>query len=146
MKKIMDHANILEDDEPSYIFERENCVFNYDEKFVDLDVIVDKIDFNNYIYGEYSGSFIDENRIRRKQIELGIKIKPGEHAENSYVVTRYGRSLLHEAVAMKDITLIEKYSKDKKLLSAVDNNFNTPLQMALVMDYKEAIDILKPLD
>ena len=53
--------------------------------------------------------------------------------------TRYGRSPLHEAVAMRDIRLVKKYLKMGKYLNKVDNNGHTALEMAYYDGYQEAL-------
>ncbi len=55
---------------------------------------------------------------------------------------RFGRSPLHEAVAMKDIAAIKKYAKSGEYADFLDNNHHTPLQMARYGGYEEAIKIL----
>lgn len=57
------------------------------------------------------------------------------------VTTRYGRSPLHEAIAMKDIRLIKRYVKEELYLTCVDNNGHTPMEMAYYEGYKKAMAI-----
>ena len=89
-----------------------------------------------------------EKRIQAKIKELiknGV-IEPDTPAsKTSYSVstTRYGRSPLHEAVAMKDIRLVKKYVKRGKFLDKVDNNGHTALEMAYYDNYKEALIVFE---
>lgn len=59
------------------------------------------------------------------------------------IIVRYGRNLLHEAVAMRDIGLVKKYAKEQKYRDGDDNNGCTPLEMAIYEDFTGAIEILK---
>jgi ankyrin repeat protein len=55
----------------------------------------------------------------------------------------YGRTPLHQAIANKDIKTIEKYVSEKKYIFDVDNNGNTPYDMAYQEGFEEAIVLLK---
>jgi ankyrin repeat protein len=55
----------------------------------------------------------------------------------------YGRTPLHQAIADKDIKTIEKYVSEKKYIFDIDNNGNTPYDMAYQEGYEEAISFLK---
>ena len=82
------------------------------------------------------------DRITQKQIELGIQ--PTQHStKECFIVCRYGRSLLHEAIAMRDINLIREYIQDEEYIKSVDNNGDTPLDMAHRMKYTEVIKLFK---
>jgi hypothetical protein len=92
----------------------------------------------------------NERRIQEKIKEMEEKglIKPRktykyQTDKDSSPSTRYGRSPLHEAIATKNIKLIEKYIKQNLYLKAVDNNGHTPMQMAYYEGYKEALIIFK---
>jgi len=81
---------------------------------------------------------------RKELIEKGvIKPDPPSPQNKLKITTRYGRSPLHEAVAMRDVRLIEKYLKSGKYLDKVDNNGHTPLEMAYYYNYKEALMLFK---
>ena len=54
-------------------------------------------------------------------------------------ITRYGRSPLHEAIAMRDIRLVKKYLKVGKYMDSIDNNGHTAMEMAYYDNYKEAL-------
>jgi len=55
----------------------------------------------------------------------------------------YGRTPLHQAIADRDIKSIEKYGREKKYIFDIDNNGNTPYDMAYQEGYEEAIVVLK---
>jgi len=57
------------------------------------------------------------------------------------VTTRYGRSPLHEAIAMRDIRLIKRYVKEGLYLTCVDNNDHTPMEMAYYEGYTKAMAV-----
>ena len=88
-----------------------------------------------------------EERIRAKQQELIDKgvVKPNLFtAQKSIkVTTRYGRTPLHEAIAMRDINLVKKYLKSDKYLKETDNNGHTPIEMAFYEEYEEALALFK---
>ena len=62
-----------------------------------------------------------------------------ETEEVTEPTTRYGRSPLHEAIAIRDIRLVKKYLKVGKYLDKVDNNGHTAMEMAYYNNYKEAL-------
>jgi ankyrin repeat protein len=94
-------------------------------------------------------------RIKQKRIELSkdtrLKIKLTDDdfgnvnliRENQIASNTYGRSPLHEAIALRDIDSIEKYAMENKFLNDVDNNGNTPYNMAYQEGYFEAMEILE---
>ena len=92
-------------------------------------------------------SMDQEERVQNKikeLIEKGIidpddESIPFEDKKTPELTTRYGRSPLHEAVAMRDICLVKKYLKIGKFLDKVDNNGHTAMEMAYYDDYKEAL-------
>lgn len=67
------------------------------------------------------------------------KSKTSVDEEAIEFTTRYGRSPLHEAIAVKDIHLIEKYLQVGKYLDKVDNNGHTAMEMAHYDNYQEAL-------
>lgn len=91
-----------------------------------------------------SDYFLDiEARIRAKQqeyIELGI-IKPDSPSKekNARIITRYGRSPLHEAIAMRDLKTVKKFLREGKYLTDKDNNGHTAMEMAFYENYTEAL-------
>lgn len=93
-----------------------------------------------------------ENRILKKQEEVEVagqsgrlrgKNKPKELKLEPEIILPYGRTLLHEAIAMRDIEMIEKYAKDGLYVGDKDNNGHTPIEMAKYMGYAEAVKILR---
>ena len=85
-----------------------------------------------------------EMRVKAKMKEMEEKglTDPEADVEEesiSQVTTRYGRSPLHEAIAMRDISLVKKYVKEGLYLTSLDNNGHTPEEMAYYEGYKEAI-------
>jgi len=91
--------------------------------------------------------FVAEERIQRKMREmeeLGL-VEPGkvEKKIKSRPTTRYGRTPLHEAIAMRDIRLVKKYVRKKLYLTCIDNNGHTPMEMAHYEGYKEAMVVFK---
>jgi hypothetical protein len=88
-----------------------------------------------------------EQRVIAKRKELIAKgiVSPDDSSltEQPIRVTRYGRTPLHEAIAMRDIELVKKYIKRGQFIDVKDNNDHTPLQMAFYEDYTEAIALFK---
>ncbi len=88
-----------------------------------------------------------ESRIQEKRKELIEKgvIKPDNltHQKSIPITTRYGRTSLHEAIAMKDIRLVEKYIKSGKYLGQADNNGHTAMEMAYYENYTDALRLFK---
>jgi ankyrin repeat protein len=87
-----------------------------------------------------------EERIQAKikeMVEKGL-VKPESSSEIpdkklTESITRYGRSPLHEAIAMRDINLVTKYLKMGKYLEEIDNNGHSAMEMAYYDNYKEAL-------
>ena len=88
-----------------------------------------------------------ENRIQKKRKELTEKgiIEPDNptYQKSISIITRYGRSPLHEAIAMKDTCLVEKHIKSGKYLDKVDNNGHTAIEMAYYENYTDALRLFK---
>ena len=88
-----------------------------------------------------------EKRIRAKMKEMEERGLTGPDEDDAIEteeiieqpITRYGRSPLHEAIAMRDITLVKKYVKECLYLTILDNNGHTPMEMAYYEGYKEAM-------
>lgn len=88
-----------------------------------------------------------EQRVMAKMKEMEEKGLIGPEGEDKkepiepveHITTRYGRSPLHEAIAMRDIRLVKKYIKKGLYLKSTDNNGHTPVAMAYYEGYKEAI-------
>ena len=81
---------------------------------------------------------------RNELIKMGV-IEPDTPSSLSRVITttRFGRSPLHEAIAMRDIRLVKKYIKLEQHLNHMDNNGHTPKEMAFYDNYKEALILFK---
>jgi hypothetical protein len=77
-------------------------------------------------------NFVAQGVVKPKK-DKGEKVSINDHQN------RYGRSPLHEAIAMKDIALVKKYIKEEKYLDLTDNNGHNPQEMAFYENYKEAI-------
>jgi len=60
-----------------------------------------------------------------------------------FVVLRYGRTPLHEAIAIGDLEQAEVYIKAGQFLTETDNNGYTAEEMAYHLGYKEAIALFK---
>ncbi len=95
---------------------------------------------------------VTEEMIRKKQQEY---IKKGllceedidtveEYNEKKVIGNRYGRSPFHEAIAFRNIELVKKYIKERKYLNSVDNNGNTPREMAYY-EWKEILYLFPEL-
>ncbi len=98
----------MEKDKRSYIFERQPQYIEEEERLIDIEETADSI-FTDAFTDFDENPKIDFGRIRRKQKELGIKIKEKQNKFDR-TTTRYGRSPLHEAIAMKDINSVKKYA------------------------------------
>ena len=87
-------------------------------------------------------------KIQKDFIEKGL-IPPNKpkHIQNTSIglsiTTRYGRSPLHEAIAMRNIRLVKKYIKKGDYLDEIDNNGHTAMEMAFYENYKEALLLFK---
>ena len=95
-------------------------------------------------YNGNPDNFLDiETRIRFKQAEYIkkglVKAGPPSPIKRTGIVTRYGRSPLHEAIAMRDIKTIKKLLKAGKYLEDRDNNGHTAMEMAFYENYTEAL-------
>jgi hypothetical protein len=86
-------------------------------------------------------------RVIEKEKELVEKglVKPmnAEEDDSFLTTTRYGRTPLHEAIAMRNIELIKQYLKEGKYLDKKDNNGHTPIEMVYYEGYKEALSLFK---
>jgi ankyrin repeat protein len=81
-------------------------------------------------------AIVREERVKEKQIEF--KIKP-----ESKPILKYGRTLLHEAVATSNIDLIKKLLSEGHSTKDLDNNGNTPIDHALLDENDEVLAIFK---
>ena len=91
---------------------------------------------------------IIEQRIQKKMREMErrglVKIDEEDRSEERILFSsRYGRTPLHEAIAMRDLPLVKKYIKQRLYLAHLDNNGHTPIEMAHYKGYEEAIKIFK---
>jgi ankyrin repeat protein len=88
-------------------------------------------------------------RIRKKRIEMSEDIdteiiltpEDTDPVSDTDMPNSYGRSSLHEAIGMRNLEMIQEYVKEKRYLDVIDNNGNTPYQMAYQEGYEEAIKI-----
>jgi ankyrin repeat protein len=121
-----------------------NCdVSNAERKFALDKIKVKQEHYDNIRKSQYS--LDQEKRVQAKikeMIEKGL-VEPDSELEKLQhpkdFITRYGRSPLHEAVAMRDIRLVKKYIELGKYLDKVDNNGHTAMEMAYYDNYKEAL-------
>lgn len=63
--------------------------------------------------------------------------KPSIEKRKKNAVTRFGRSPLHEAIALKDMAFVKRCIRQRLYLHTIDNNGNTPKEMAY-FEWKEA--------
>lgn len=95
-------------------------------------------------------------RIREKRRELAKNpkslivlteedIEPEDRDTDVVVVmpNSYGRSPLHEAIGMRNLDSISKFVEAGEYLDTIDNNGNTPYQMAFQEGYTEAVEIFE---
>lgn len=95
-------------------------------------------------------------RIREKRRELALNpeslivlddndFEEDERAAKGEVVmpNSYGRSPLHEAIGMRNLDAIKKYVSERKYIEEIDNNGNTPCQMAYQEGYEEAVEVFE---
>ena len=155
---------IMKDVEDSGIFDPISMDFNdLDELEMLADVIFGKSskkeikEIIKSIYVKESNEFvvnISEEQIKRKRIELAEDPRSSivlteedlaevKEIENNGIPPRYGRSPLHEAISLRDLDSIKRYVKEGKYLNIVDNNGNTPFEMAFQIGDREAIKILR---
>lgn len=130
------------DEQAFWLFESDAMV---KEKLTALKTI--KIKEEEYEKTKKSQYSLDqEKRVQakiREMVEKGL-VEDDKLFETPYKtitdsITRYGRSPLHEAIAMRDIRLVKKYIKIGKYLDVVDNNGHTAMEMAYYDNYKEAL-------
>ena len=116
-------------------------------------IAADKVCKSNEPCGEEILSEQSLIRIRGKRIELskivelGIVLTEEDYekipkTDEQNIRCGYGRNVCHQAIALRNMTLLRKNVKKKHLLQK-DNNGNTPYEMAFQQDYKAAIKILK---
>jgi len=75
-------------------------------------------------------------------LSLFRKENKTEHKNNkSETIARYGRSLLHEAIAYRNINFVKKCIKEKRYLNCVDNNGHTPMEMAYYEEWEEGFSL-----
>jgi hypothetical protein len=87
-------------------------------------------------------SLSTEERIRNKQQELGIEPDPPEFDEGGL---QCGRTRLHVAVMMDDVSSIELFISNGDDPGEKDNGGNTPFDLALLYGKQQATDALKNL-
>jgi len=137
-----------DDSEWEFLDEQAYWLFNKDatsaERKFALEQIKIKEKYEKTKKSQYS--LYQKKRVQAKikeMVEKGL-VEPDSNLEISYKkltdsITRYGRSPLHEAIAMRDIRLVKKYLKIGKYLDKVDNNGHTAMEMAYYDNYKEAL-------
>jgi ankyrin repeat protein len=134
---------ILLDMEESEIFSPIIFEDDDDDSFLDKMNSIDDIIFKKD--GDKSNNLI--NKVDKKIIKMSKKPEfiqnEGESKNIENKEFPYGRTPLHQAVALKNIELIKKYVDEKKYIFDVDNNGNTPYDMAYQEGYNEALNILK---
>jgi len=147
---VFDYNNDLEDDDDwDFLDEQAFWLFNKDISSTERKSALEKIKVKQEQYDDIRKSqycLDQEKRIQAKikdMVEKGL-IEPDFDTEVSDKqlrdsTTRYGRSPLHEAIAMRDIRLVKKYLKMGKYLDKVDNNGHTAMEMAYYDNYKEAL-------
>jgi len=86
-------------------------------------------------------SLSSNERVERKQKELGITC--GREKNEKRQDLRFGRTLLHEAIIMRNINLVREHVKTKNLYFVKDNNGETPLELAYQEGYVAIIEILE---
>lgn len=93
-----------------------------------------------------------DERILNKQIELSEKcpglgitigIPKRKHDPN---VTRFGRSIVHEAVLLDDLDLLKQLINNGEDIHRTDNNGHTPLQIAIMEEKDEIVMYLASLN
>jgi len=80
-----------------------------------------------------------EARVLEKQRELKIDIV----AETVAPKRRWGRSDLHEAVAMSDLDTVHRLLSEGQDVNVRDNNGNTPLDFAMLEANQEVIAVFR---
>lgn len=83
-----------------------------------------------------------EQKILNKQKELGLPVGIVE-IEQRKEVTRFGRSVLHEAVLLDDLEQVIYLVENGANVSAKDNNGFTPLQLSICRGKKEITKYLR---
>ena len=108
--------------------------------------LFDKIDEIDELAEEREADCIalsTEERIRNKQIELGIE---PDSPEDESIKLPYGRTRLHEAVVMQDEQMVRLFISEDDDSFSEDNNGNTPYDLALLNNNKDMILLLESLD
>lgn len=144
-----------EDDYEEVQFERAmNVVFNHHKTTEEKRLALQSLKTDKAVKkGHGTGKLIVTDKMlyaqQRKMIAIGLVMdgsnsieEPcGEQVELNGL-TRFGRSPLHEAIALRDMKFVKKCIKQKKYLEAVDNNKNTPREMAYYEGWTEAASLL----
>jgi hypothetical protein len=140
-------------EEWDFLDEQAFWLFNCDVSNAERKFALDKIKVKQEHYDDIRKSQYSLDQEKRIQAKIKEMIKKGlrepdfnlEKPDGQLVesTTRYGRSPLHEAIAMRDIRLVKKYLKIGKFLDKVDNNGHTAMEMAYYDNYKEALVLFK---
>tara|TARA_Y100000310_G_scaffold111606_1_gene110008 strand:- start:13597 stop:14100 length:504 start_codon:yes stop_codon:yes gene_type:complete len=86
-----------------------------------------------------------EERIRQKQLDLGISPDEDPTGVGESYTLRWGRSRLHEAVSMRDLASIRIFLQEGDDPGVKDNNNRTPYEMAIMQEQQDIIDLFKEL-
>jgi hypothetical protein len=142
-----DKDDNYDDDDWDFLDEQAFWLFNRDISCAERKSALEKIKVKQEHYDDIRKSqysLDQEKRIQAKikeMVEKGL-IDPDLEVLDTQLrdpTTRYGRSPLHEAIAMRDIRLVKKYLKVGKYLDKIDNNGHTAMEMAYYDNYKEAL-------
>jgi hypothetical protein len=85
-------------------------------------------------------SLISQLNIELDETDLEDSVSKSEIEKTAYP---YGRSPLHHAIAMMDLKSVERMIKDEMYLDSVDNNGDTPLEMAFNQGNKAVLRLFK---
>jgi hypothetical protein len=110
----------------------------------------DIIDFSRPIVklGTKTGKLvITEDMINTKRKKImreisrieGLEFTDEELDEEPLLLERFGRSPLHEAIAMRDLDTVKKYILKGKYLDSIDNSGNTPREFAFYEGWMEVV-------
>jgi len=140
------------EDDGSLLEQEADIIFSSKEPSVKIKEILSLHHQKNYeqhpeIKGRKRNQYLIEveERLQRKQQELIDKgiVEPDTpeevEARKEKLSTRYGRTPLHEAIAMRNLRLVKRFIKVKEYRDQRDNNGHTPQEMAYYENYKEAL-------
>lgn len=138
-----------DDSEWDFLDEQAYWLFNKDATIAERKFALEQIKIKEEEYEKTKKSQYSLDQEKRVQAKIKEMVEKGLVEPDSNLeipdkkltdsITRYGRSPLHEAIAMRDIRLVKKYLKIGKYLDKVDNNGHTAMEMAYYDNYKEAL-------